>query len=195
MCYTVNRSLLVIHFKYSCVYPSIPNSQRFLPPTFPPVTCCLFRDGTAEAWRGEGSCQSATWREDRDGAGGRALGLLLNNEGATTGRPGPWSLTFHANDALLQFAQQPIQSHVVGHLEGMILIGVRGDQLQLMVRFTFIKCFSHLRRGPRSVGQHREWSQGPGRELSPSVWPSGPPVTCFLLSLYLASPYTLPECS
>lgn len=118
------------------------------------------------------------------------MSLLLNAKGAATGWPGLWSLTFHANDALLQSVQQPIQSRVVGHLEGMILIRVRGDQLQLIVRFTFIKCFSHLHRGPRSVGQHREWSQGPGRELSPSIWPSEPSISCFLLSRHLASPHT-----
>ena len=84
------------------------------------------------------------------------MSLLLNAKGAATGWAGLWSLNFHANDALLQSAQQPIQSHVVGHLEGMILIRVRGDQLQLIVCFTFIKCFSNLHRGPRSVGQHRE---------------------------------------
>lgn len=90
------------------------------------------------------------------------MGLPLNAEGAATGWPGPWSLTFHANDALLQFVQQPIQSHVVGHLEGMILIRIRSDQLQLMVCFTFIKCFSHLHRGPRSVGQHCEGLKAQG---------------------------------
>ena len=194
MCYTVRRSLLVIHFKYSCVYLLIPNSPTIPSPHLPTVSCRLFRDGTAEARRGEGSCQSATRREDGDGAGGRASGLPLDAEGATTGWPGPWSLTFHANDALLQFVQQSIQSHVVGHLEGVILIGVRGDQLQLMVCFTFIKCFSHLHRGPRSMGEHREWSQGPGRELSPSVWPSGPPAPASFFPCTLL-PHTLPECS
>lgn len=67
----------------------------------------------------------------------------------------PKALTFHANDALLQLVQQPIQCCVVGHLEGMGLTGVRGNQLQFPLSLSLVKCISHLHRGPGSVGWNR----------------------------------------
>lgn len=62
------------------------------------------------------------------------------------------ALTFHVDDALLQLAQQPIQSHVVGHLEGVGLLGVGGNQLQFSVSLSLLECIAHLvRRRPQSV--------------------------------------------
>lgn len=64
----------------------------------------------------------------------------------------PRPFTFHANNALLQLVQQPIQCCVVGHLEGMGLTGVRGNQLQFPLSLIVLKCISHLHRGPESIG-------------------------------------------
>lgn len=71
--------------------------------------------------------------------------------GLTPSSQDPEALTFHANNLLLQFLKETIQCHIIGHLEGMGLIRVRGNQSQFLVSLGAIKCASHLCRSPGSL--------------------------------------------
>lgn len=99
--------------------------------------------------------------------------------GRTMGRLAPQALTFRVDDALLQSAQQPVERRVVGYLEGMRLIGLRGNQLQLQFSLGLVKCTSHLPRGAAQGGladsSSPHGSPCPWRDLSPSTCLSGLP--------------------